>query len=266
MLTEAGRSLHPEAPGNAAGWLMLMTAPWITRPWERLADATRSGMTQFRDVHGVGFWEYVADHPDEAAMFDTAMSSGARERAHDLLTAIDSSKINVVVDVGGGEGLLAAELVSTTPHLRAIVADRPEVVDTPAAAALTAGDRIEFLAGDFFTEVPHGGDLYVLSRIVHDWPDADAVAILQQCRTAMRDDARLCLLEQIAPDAASLAPYEQLDLAIKDLNMLVLVGGRERSLADYESLLTQAGFAIVTVHSGSACDAIVAAPAREDEG
>ena len=106
----------------------------------------------------------------------------------------------------------------------------------------------------------------MLSRIVHDWLDADVVAILQQCRTAMRDDARLCLLEQIAPDAASLAPNEELDLAIKDLNMLVLIGGRERSLAEYESLLTQAGFAIATVHTGSACDAIVAAPARKGEG
>ena len=262
MLTVAGHSLHSAASGNAAGWLRLMTGPGITRAWERLADTARTGESQFSNVHGVGFWQYVAQHPDEAAIFDGAMTSGARQRADDLLEATDFSTIEVVVDVGGGQGLLAAALLSSTPHLRAVVADRPEVIATPDAAVHDAGDRIQTIATDFFAEVPAGGDLYVLSRIVHDWPDADAAAILRNCRSVMTDNARLCLLEQIAPDSSQLDPDERLALAIKDLNMLVLVGGGERTLADYSTLLSQAHLEITAVHKGAGCDVILAAPAQ----
>lgn len=260
VLTAAGHSLHTAGSGNAAGWLRLMSGPGITRAWERLADAARTGKTQFSDVHGVGFWQYVAQHPDEAAIFDAAMTSGARQRADDLLASTDFSAINVVIDVGGGQGLLAAELVASTPHLRAVVADRPEVIATPDATALKAADRVQMAAVDFFVEIPTGGDLYVLSRIVHDWPDQDALAILRNCRSVMTADTRLCLLEQIAPDSSQLDPDEELALSIKDLNMLVLVGGRECTLADYAMLLSQAQFEIRTVHKGASCDVILAAP------
>jgi len=235
-LTPVGRQLCSDAPGNAAGWLLLTTAPWTVRAWERLAAAVRSGRPSFPEVHGEGFWEYVAKHPAEAGMFDRAMTTGAISRADELLVALDWSSISVVVDVGGGQGLLVASLLTRIEHLRGVVADRAEVVASPAPAALALGSRIEMVASDFFGEVPRGGDVYVLSRILHNWPDSDATAILRRCRAAMGSGSRLCVLEQIASDSAEVSQTEQFDLAVKDLNMLVLVGGRERTLTEYAQL------------------------------
>jgi hypothetical protein len=117
------------------------------------------------------------------------------------------------------------------------------------------------VAADFFTSVPGGGDVYVLSRILHDWPDVDAVAVLRRCREAMARHAQLCVLEQVAPETVGLNDNEQFDLAIKDLNMLVLVGGQERTLAEYTSLLAAADLQVHGIHRGDACDVILARPA-----
>jgi hypothetical protein len=259
-LTEAGRLLAADDHGSARGWLMLMTQPWMTRAWERLADAIRSGDSHFSDVNGSAFWEYVAAHPADVGMFQAAMTSGAAERAADLAAAVHLREVRTVVDVGGGEGKLAAELLLREDHLRAVVADRPEVVSSPDPAVSRLGDRISMVAADFFEAVPPGGDVYVLSRILHDWADAPAAAILRRCRSAMSDDSLLVLLEQLAPDHEPDDPVARLELAIKDLNMLVLVGGRERSLADYAALLDTVGLTVVNTHHGDACDVIVSRP------
>ena len=259
-LTAAGRQLRSDATGAASRWLLLTTSPWMVRPWEQLATAVRSGRPSFREVHGQGFWEYVATHADEASMFDAAMTSGGLARADDLLAALDWSAVDVVIDVGGGQGLLVASILGRAERLRGVVADRAEVVAAPVPAALALGSRIEMVASDFFAVVPGGGDVYVLSRILHDWPDADAAVILRRCRAAMSADARLCVLEQIAPDASDLDRNDQFDLAAKDLNMLVLVGGQERTLIQYTNLLNAAGFEIDALHHGDACDVIQARP------
>ncbi len=260
QLTPVGEQLRADLPGNASGWLMLMTAPWVVRPWEHLAGALRSHRASFPEIHGQGFWEYVADHPDEAGLFDAAMTSGAVSRADDLCAALDWSSVGLVVDVGGGQGLLVASLLSRVEHLRGVVADREEVIAAPASAVLELGSRIQLTSADFFVEVPSGGDVYILSRILHDWEDAYAIEILRRCRAAMRADARLCLLEQIAPESSTLGADERFDLAVKDLNMLVLVGGRERSLPDYVTLLATADLEVAAVHRGASCDVIEARP------
>jgi hypothetical protein len=258
-LTTAGALLAVDG-GGATGWLMLMTQPWMTRAWEGLANAVRTGESSFGQVNGSGFWEYVAQHPEDVATFQGAMTSGATERAEDLAAVLDFDEISTVVDVGGGEGLLAAELVRRRPQLRAVVADRPEVVSRPDAAVVALGEQISMVPADFFEALPSGGDLYVLSRILHDWSDAAAAAVLRQCRAVMADAALLAVLEHVAPDEDIVGGSDQLDLAIKDLNMLVLVGGRERTLAAYRSLLESAGFDVVDIHNGSSCDVIVARP------
>lgn len=257
-LTPTGEELRSDGQGNAAGWLLLMTSPWTVRAWERLADAVRSGRPSFPEVHGQGFWDYVGTHPEEAGAFDGAMTSGAAPRAEDLRRALDWSSVGLVVDVGGGQGLLMTTLLNSVAHLRGMIADRAEVIATPLPAAVDLCARVDLVAADFFEEVPGGGDVYILSRILHDWSDSDATAILRRCREAMGNDARLCVLEQIAPDFPGLSQQEQFDLAVKDLNMLVLVGGRERTLNEYTRLLAAADLEIDNVYHGTACDVIQA--------
>jgi len=259
-LSAAGDLLRTDAEGDVTSWVTLMTAPWLVRPWERLSEAVRTGGAVFAAVHGTGFWEYVAEHPQEAGIFDAAMTSGAGARAEDLTEALDLSAAGSVVDVGGGQGLLVSALLSGSTHLRGVVVDRPEVIRDARKATSDRHDRMEFVAGDFFEHVPSGHDIYLLSRILHDWPDREAVAILQSCRRAMRSTSKLCLLEQITPDMAELGRSDQTSLALKDLNMLVLVGGQERTLEEYRRLLAASELLIADVHHGRTCDVIEALP------
>jgi hypothetical protein len=192
--------------------------------------ASTSG-SPFEGRFGTGFWEWLADHPDERAKFDAAMA-GERDRAAGRLAAFEWREGEVVVDVGGGNGALLVELLQLRPELRGIVLDLPETVRDEALF----GGRIEFVAGSFFESVPEG-DTYVLSGILHDWPDEDAGRILRTMRAAAPSHARLLINESVIepgnePDAAKWL----------DLLMLVLAGGRERDEAQWRELLENAGW------------------------
>jgi len=191
----------------------------------------RTSKSPFQGRFGAGFWEWLAEHPGERATFDAAMA-GERDRAADRLAAFEWRDGEVVVDVGGGNGALLAELVALRPGLRGIVLDLPETVRDEAAL----GDRIEFVAGSFFESVPRG-DAYVLSGILHDWPDEDAARILRSIRAAAPQHARLLINESV------IKPGNDADAAKwLDLLMLVLAGGRERDEEQWRALLEGAGF------------------------
>jgi SAM-dependent methyltransferase len=180
---------------------------------------------------GTGFWEWLAEHPAERATFDAAMA-GERDRAADRLAAFEWREGEVVVDVGGGNGTTLVELIQRRPELRGIVLDLPETVRDEAAL----GDRIEFVEGSFFDPVPEG-DTYVLSGILHDWPDEDAARILRTIRAAAPPHARLLINESV------IEPGNDADAAKwLDLLMLVLAGGRERDEQQWRALLEGAGW------------------------
>jgi hypothetical protein len=193
-------------------------------------DATTSEAS-FPGRFGSGFWEWLAEHPDERAAFDAAMA-GERGSAAERLAALDWRDGELVVDVGGGNGALLAELIGRRPELRGIVVDLPETVrDEPAL-----GDRIQFVAGSFFDSVPEG-DAYVLSGILHDWPDEDAARILRTIRAAAPPHARLLINESVIKPGNDVDGAKWLDLL-----MLVLAGGRERDEEQWRSLLERAGW------------------------
>ena len=258
-LTEVGELLTTSHPESMQPWAELLTGPWLARAWEHLADSVRTGDAGFPLAHGTDFWAYVATHPDEAAFFHDAMSHSAPEKADVLSTHVDFSRVNTVVDVGGGRGELLAQVLSTHGHLRGIVADRSDVVASAQLSGAASSDRLEFQAADFFGDIPGGGDLYVLSRILHDWDDAHALEILRSCRRAMNRGARLCVVEEVVSGHETLTRAEAVDAAVKDLNMLVLVGGRERTAYEYEAMLIETGFAEVTCAiTGRGTDIIIA--------
>ena len=240
-LTPAGALLANSHPASVRSWAVLVTDSWMTRAWEHLPDAIGTGGPAFPLAHGVGFWDYVGAHPEESAFFDRAMTRGGEARAAILAAHVDLSDVRTVVDVGGGQGQLLASLLTSNDNLIGVVADRPEVIAAGRTdMSASVRDRLKFQAVDFFTNIPRGADLYVLSRILHDWDDAKALQILQSCRSAMDSAARICILEGVFVESEGLSP--DLDTAIKDLNMLVLVGGQERTAAEYQALLTSAQF------------------------
>jgi hypothetical protein len=201
--------------------------------------ATRTGAVTFPDAFGTGYWPWLAEHPEERAIFDRAMGGGKQVNA-DRLAALEWADGDVIVDVGGGNGTLLVELLRRRPGLRGIVLDLPETVRDEAAL----GPDIDFVAGSFFEAVP-SGDAYVLSGIVHDWDDEAATAILRTIRAAAPPHARLLITESVVQHGNEPEGAKWLDLL-----MLVLAGGRERTEPEWHTLLVAGGFEPVRIESG----------------
>jgi len=261
-LGAVGRHLT-DGEGNRYRALVELYGPWLTRPWELFEETIRTGQPSFDAVHGTDFWNYVATHPDEAAAFNGGMEAGTASRAAAVTTAVTIESGTVVVDVGGGTGGLLAAILRQHPQATGILADTPEVVAGagPVLAAEGVEDRVAIVPSSFFNEVPQGGDVYLLSRILHDWADEPAQAILRTTRAAMPSGSRLVIVEGVIPEADELEPDDLLDLAREDLEMLVLVGGRERTLREYRSMLEHAGFELEQMHASPGRDVIVATAA-----
>ena len=261
-LTPTGTLLRSNVPGSLRGWAMYVGRPYFRDAWGHLEHSVRTGENAFQHAHGTDVWRYRAEHPDESAIFDLAMESltGASNRA--LLDAYDFGRFGTVVDVGGGNGTLLAALLGEFPAMRGVLLDQPHVVANAAAVLVQAGvaDRCEIVGGSFFDDVPRGGDAYALKSIIHDYEDERAIAILRICRQAMGAEAMLLLIERIVGP-----PNEDPRTKFSDLNMLVAPAGRERTLQEWEALVTRAGFRLATATPTTAGLAVIeAAPATPD--
>jgi O-methyltransferase/methyltransferase family protein len=229
-LTDLGEGLRSDAPGSVAGWAAFVGRPYHWSAWAALEHSVRTGDNAFRAVHGTDVWAYRRDRPDEAAIFDRAMTSLTARVNAAVAEAHDFGRYGTVVDVGGGRGALLAAVLDRHPGVRGVLFDQPEVV-----SGVDLGARGEVAAGSFFAAVPPGGDAYVLKSVLHDWEDAEAVAILRACHAAGAPVV-LVVERDVAADPRA---------AFSDLNMLVGPGGRERTLAEYGALLEAAGFRAV---------------------
>ena len=197
-----------------------------------------SGRETFPDEFGTDFWSWLEQHPTERSAFDAAMAGG-KERNAARLAELDWHDDETVVDVGGGNGALLKALLQLRPSLRGIVFDLPETVRDESSM----GERISFVAGDFFKEVP-SGDAYVLSGILHDWDDERAGAILQTIHRAARPGARLLATESVIPAGNDPHGAKWLDL------LMLILGGRERNEAEWRALLEDAGFEVEQIEDG----------------
>jgi len=235
-LGRLGDALRTDAPDSLQGWAAFVGRGPYWQAWAHLLDSVRTGENAFRIAHGTSVWEHREQHPDDSAAFDRGMTAMTRRVIRSILEAFDFGRFGTVVDVGGGRGTLLEALLDAYPTMHGVLFDRRHVVS--GADGLPARCRI--VGGDFFEEVPGGGDAYVLKWIIHDWEDAEATAILRACRRAMRDDAALLVVER---DLGG--PSDDPWSTFSDLNMLVGPGGRERSVAEYGELFDRAGFRLV---------------------
>jgi hypothetical protein len=172
------------------------------------------------------------------------MTSLSWAEAHAVVRAFDFSRVRTLVDVGGGHGTLLTTSLHAHPQLHGILFDQPQVVEGARRRIASEGltPRCDVVAGDFFRAVPRGGDAYLLKSIIHDWDDEHSVAILNNCRQAMAQEARLLVVETVIPP-----PGEPHYATYQDLEMLVMLGSQERTVEEYAALLRRAQFELVRV-------------------
>jgi SAM-dependent methyltransferase len=243
-LTPLSDTLRSDAPGSVRNFAITETAPGHWLPWGRLNDSVRTGRPMAREALGMDLFEWYAQNPDEAGVFSAAMGNLSALAANELVRVYDCSAVRTVADVGGAHGTLLAAVLRANPAARGILFDLPHVMATAASAVAAEGlsDRCEFVGGDFFDAVPEGADLHLLKQIVHDWDDEQATQLLRNCHRALGPAGKLLLVEMVLPEDNRPSPAQAMDL-----NMLVVLGGRERTEEEYRRLLQEAGFRLERV-------------------
>jgi len=242
-LTSLGEPLRSTIPGSVRP-VAIQLGELHYGAWGALHYSAITGQPAFEHVYGTPLFAYLAEHPDAQATFDAYMSANKDVFITALAEKYDFSGFRVIVDVGSGNGSISAAILNENPKLEAIIFDQSQVISAAKQLLGAAGllDRCRLVPGDFFQSVPSGGDIYVLSNIIHDWDDAGAVRILSNCRAAMRMDSLLILLEAILP------PHGQPTRAVlADVNMMAMLTGKERTQEEYGSLLHVTGLRLSKV-------------------
>ncbi|HZP94663.1 MAG TPA: methyltransferase [Burkholderiales bacterium] len=250
LRTDTADSLHYAA--------RFWTAPGSWQAWGALDAALRGG-NPHQAAWGVSRFDYLRRHPDEARIFDAFMAHFTDDRHHSIAQSYDFSRAALIADIGGGNGETLRRVLALFPAPRGVVYDREDVIDAIPPEALLSG-RMTAEGGDFFERVPQGADLYLLIRVLHNWSDEDCLRILRTCRRAMRPDARLLIGEQILevdPSRGRATDY------LVDLQMMAMYGcARERTEAEFRSLLAASGFSLVRlIPTGSPVSILEIAPA-----
>jgi hypothetical protein len=243
-LTPVGATLQEGHPSAAREFVLMFGGPAVWQALGVFSEVLATGHTGMELAHGMPFFDYLQKHPDEGAAFNRMMLAVHGTEPAAVAEAYDFSGVRRLVDVGGGIGTMLVNVLGRHRHLAGVLFDMPSVVDQGRAVIADAGltDRCDFVTGDFFDSVPSGGDAYLLSHIIHDWGEDDCLRILGNCRQAMGPDGRLLLVEMVLPPGDEPHPGKMLDLA-----MLCLVGGQERTAAEYGELLGRAGFRLERV-------------------
>ena len=246
-LTPLGDALRSDVPFSSRASVMLFAGIGIQDSWKELEYCVRTGQPAFRK-HSPDGNAFSSMDPEQTKIFDDAMATFAPATAAAIAAAYDFSGIETLVDVGGGNGALLIGILSAHRQLRGVVFDRPEPAERASKKVAEAGleSRCRVVAGDFFASVPSGGDAYLLKHVIHDWDDAQATAILENCRAVMKPKGRLLIAEGVYPPRIDRS-LEGRGAAANDVNMLVATGGRQRSEAEFRALYKGAGFELTRI-------------------
>ncbi|WP_067717447.1 methyltransferase [Nocardia yamanashiensis] len=243
-LTDSGALLSSAAAQSLQPLAQLYGGAFY-ESFAHLDHAVRTGTAGFDHHFGRHHFEYFSGTPSGAELFDNAMAASAAIFGQ-VGELIELTGAETIVDIAGGNGTLLAALLRTAPQAKGVLLERASALITARTALEQAGclHQCHLLEGDFTSEVPGGGDIYLLSRVLHDWDDARCRTILSRCAAAMPAHSRLYIIERLLPDTdlPSLAPAW-------DIHMLCNVGGRERTLAHYAELAADAGLTIGRTHT-----------------
>jgi hypothetical protein len=257
-LTPMGQLLRNDAPISAGAVARFFGRDYHWTAWTQLLHSIRTGENASRAALGTDVWTYREQQPEENEIFNAAMATLSRAEAGTELAAYDFGRHRLIADIAGGTGAFLSAILAQHPESRGVLFDQPHVVAAAKPVLERAGvtDRVRIESGSFFERVPSDADAYVMRRILHDWLDPEAIAVLRCCRVAMRREARLLLVESVVGP-----PNGDPQSKFLDLVMLVSAGGRERTEPEWRALLAEGGFELHEVHPAGPTSVIEAWPA-----
>lgn len=241
-LNDAAALLRSDHPMSMHAWVLLYCSPGVHDRWAELSYSVETGKPgHHRSAPGNDVFSEMARDMSKAAVFDAAMATFAPLMSAAVAAAYEFDDVEIVADVGGGNGSMVRGILAAHPHLRGIIMDQPHVA--PRAAAAIAADGLEsrctFVGGSFFEPLALAADRIIIKHVLNDWPDDRAVEILVRARAALRTGGRILVVESVYPEHMRAGPME-MGIAATDVNMLVSTGGRTRSRAAWEALVARA--------------------------
>jgi SAM-dependent methyltransferase len=240
-LTELGSALRSDDPSGPRDFIRMMNRePYLS--FSQLGHSAQTGQPAFDSVFGKPRFDWLADHAEEATLFQRAMISLGEGTNVAVAESYNFRPFARIVDVGGGHGQLLLEILMRNPHLAGVLFDLPAGIQMARTRAENFPPHTEFVAGSFFDSVPAGADAYILKKVIHNWNDEQAERILRNCRDAMKPHGRVLVAETIVP------PGNDPDtIKLIDANMLAVTGGVERTQAQYAALFAAAGLRLERV-------------------
>jgi hypothetical protein len=245
-LTPLAEPLRSDAPDSLRALAIFFGADWHWRVWSELSYSVETGQPGFERIYDKAYFDYLAENPEPARVFNDAMTSFSGSVSAAVIDAYDFTEITKLVDVGGGHGLFLSSILQKYPQMKGVLFEAPFVAEGAGDAIKERGltGRCEIVGGDFFASAPAGGDAYIMKHIVHDWDDDHALTILRNCHRAMTENGKLLVVEMVIPEGntSSLGKF-------LDLEMLLFLHSYERTEAEYRALFERAGFRLTRIVS-----------------
>jgi hypothetical protein len=236
--------LRKDAPNSMRNGALFMGEEWHWRVWGDMLYSVQTGKPAWGHVHGAEVFDYFAVNPQEAEIFNNAMTDMSAATAPVVVEAYDFSGIKTLTDIAGGHGHLLAQVLKANLEMNGILFDVPSVIAGAGTLLEKEGvaERIEKVSGDFFSAVPQNADAYMMKHIIHDWDDERAIKILRNIQQAMNADGKVLIIEVVVPEGNE-PHYSKL----LDLEMLTSPGGVERTASEYRELLAAAGLRLTRI-------------------
>jgi hypothetical protein len=238
--TETSSFLRTGVPGSLRSLFIFWGSQFYYPCFGEMLYSIQTGEPSRAKLSGMDSFEYLRQNPELARIFDDAMTNMAHYVSPAIAAAYDFGAWGTLMDVGGGNGILLSCILRAHPGLRAVLADQAHVLERARQRGLLSGEleaRTTMQPCDFFEEIPSGCRAYLMKSVIHDWDDEQARTILINCRKAIPADGALLLVEFSLPGENLPSSGKFVDLA-----MLVLTGGRERTVDEYRELLASGGF------------------------